>query len=401
MDANNPITKARYDIWYERQSGDVNEFIRQISRTAELSDHPHAMRIEKNVPIYDGDRVRACAASHDGRLELTAEWAKIFLSGAGVVAIKNAFNDTEAVDAATAMFKQMIDQEKASGAGAGDHFAKPGANDRVWNALGKHAVADPENFVRYYSNHCLDLASRAWLGDGYQVTAQVNRVNPGGEPQTPHRDYHLGFMPGERAIRFPAHTHALSAALTLQGAIAHVDMPLESGPTLYLPFSQQFAEGYVAYTRPEFQAVFAEHHVQLPLEKGDAVFFNPALMHGSGHNKSADILRLANLIQVSSAMGRPIENVDRAQVCRAIYPHLADAKLHDAQLKALIAASAEGYAYPTNLDTDLPVGGLAPLTQAEILRQALADDVSVDAFAALMVEWESRRQALAFRMHTT
>ena len=28
----------------------------------------------------------------------------------------------------------------------------------------------------------------------YQMTAQVNRVNPGGAAQTAHRDYHLGFM---------------------------------------------------------------------------------------------------------------------------------------------------------------------------------------------------------------
>lgn len=393
MDANNPVASAKNAAWYESHSGDVNEFVRQISRTAELADHPHAMDVQKNVPIYDGNRVRACAASHEGRLELTAEWAKVFLSGAGVVAIKNAFDDQDIMDEATAMFEQMIEQERASGAGAGDHFAKPGANDRIWNALGKHAVENPANFVRYFSNPCLDLASRAWLGDGYQVTAQVNRVNPGGEPQIPHRDYHLGFMPGERAIRFPAHAHGMSAALTLQGAIAHVDMPLESGPTLYLPFSQQFAEGYVAYTRPEFQAVFAEHHVQLPLEKGDAVFFNPALMHGSGHNQSENILRLANLVQISSAMGRPIETVDRAAVCRAIYPHLANANLNDAQMTALIAASAEGYAYPTNLDTDPPVGGLAPLTQAEILRQALADRVSPDKFSELMDNWEARRTA--------
>ncbi|MEO0496494.1 MAG: phytanoyl-CoA dioxygenase family protein [Pseudomonadota bacterium] len=393
MDAKNPIANARREIWYERQSGDVNEFIKQISRTADARDFPHASDVHRNVPIYDGNRVRACAASEDGRLELTAEWATIFLSGPGVVAIQNAFNDTQALYTATTMFEQMIESEKALGAGGGDHFAKPGANDRVWNALGKHASADPENFVRYYANPCLDLAARAWLGDGYQVTAQVNRVNPGGEAQTPHRDYHLGFMTPDRAIAFPAQSHALSAALTLQGAIAHVDMPLESGPTLYLPFSQQFSEGYVAYTRPEFQAVFAEHHVQLPLNKGDAVFFNPALMHGSGHNKSADILRLANLIQISSAFGRPIEMVDRAQVCRAIYPHIVVDRLDDAEMTALIGASSEGYAYPTNLDIDPPVGGLAPLTQAEILRDALERKLTPEQFNKTMDAWESRRRA--------
>ena len=37
--------------------------------------------------------------------------------------------------------------------------------------------------------------------------------------------------------------------------------------------------------------LFERRHVQLPLEAGDAVFFNPALYHGAGTNTSADIRR--------------------------------------------------------------------------------------------------------------
>lgn len=47
----------------------------------------------------------------------------------------------------------------------------------------------------------------------------------------------------------PAHPHRMSATLTLQGAVAHCDMPLESGPTMLLPYSQHFAGGYVASSR--------------------------------------------------------------------------------------------------------------------------------------------------------
>jgi ectoine hydroxylase-related dioxygenase (phytanoyl-CoA dioxygenase family) len=39
--------------------------------------------------------------------------------------------------------------------------------------------------------------------------------------------------------------------------------------------------------------------VQLPLRKGDAVFFNPAVMHAAGTNRSKNIRRLANLLQTS------------------------------------------------------------------------------------------------------
>ncbi len=114
----------------------------------------------------------------------------------------------------------------------------------------------------------------------------------------------------------------MSAVLTLQGAVAHCDMPLESGPTMLLPYSQRFAAGYVAFYQPEFIEYFAEHHVQTPLRKGDAVFFNPALYHGAGTNISADIRRMANLLQVSSPFGRAMESLDRTAMVRAVYPAL-------------------------------------------------------------------------------
>ncbi len=126
--------------------------------------------------------------------------------------------------------------------------------------------------------------SQAWLGPRYQVTSQVNVVNPGGQQQVPHRDYHLGFVAPDELAAYPAHVHRTSPVLTLQGAVAHCDMPIESGPTMMLPYSQRFLGGYIAFNRPEFIDFFAEHHVQVPLRTGDAVFFNPALYHGAGTN---------------------------------------------------------------------------------------------------------------------
>ena len=87
------------------------------------------------------------------------------------------------------------------------------------------------------------MVSQAWLGPRYQVTSQVNVVNPGGAAQVPHRDYHLGFVNEDQLSAYPAHMHRMSAVLTLQGAVAHCDMPIESGPTMLLPNSQRFAAG--------------------------------------------------------------------------------------------------------------------------------------------------------------
>jgi ectoine hydroxylase-related dioxygenase (phytanoyl-CoA dioxygenase family) len=294
------------------------------------------------------------------------------------------------VDRATAVFTAMIDEQKAAGVVGGDHFAKPGANDRVWGALDKFAVRDPATFAGYYANETLALISSAWLGSGYQLTSQINVVNPGGQAQVAHRDYHLGFMSREQAERYPAHVHLLSPALTLQGAVAHVDMPVETGPTLYLPHSQKYPPGYVAFHLPEFTAYFDDNYVQLPLAKGDAAFFNPALFHGAGTNRSTDVRRMANLLQVSSAFGRAMETVDRTAMCRALFPVLRD---FPGTVANVVAAAAQGYAFPTNLDRDQPIGGLAPQTQAELLQQAVSEKWDTPQFEKTLLDQEERRSS--------
>ncbi|MBB4065785.1 phytanoyl-CoA dioxygenase family protein [Gellertiella hungarica] len=397
MDQRTLASRRREKVWLSADSGSLDAFRALVEREAKLTDWPFAARIEKNVLIYDGERVRSAASDPEARRELMAEWVEAFSDGPGVIVIKNALTDHAVIDRASAVFEEIIAQEKQGGKVAGDHFAKPGANDRIWNSLEKHCLKDPDNFARYYASDAIALASEAWLGRGYQMTAQMNRVNPGGAAQKPHRDYHLGFMSPAQMQDFPGHIHAISPVLTLQGAVAHCDMPLESGPTLLLPFSQSFFEGYIAFGRPEFQAYFAEHHVQLPLEKGDALFFNPALMHGAGNNVSKDIYRMANLLQVSSAFGRAMESVNRARMVVRLYPALLEAarsgSLGPRAIANAVAASAEGYAFPTNLDSDPPVGGLAPKTQAAHMMEALEARLDPDAFASMIAAHAARREA--------
>jgi ectoine hydroxylase-related dioxygenase (phytanoyl-CoA dioxygenase family) len=364
--------------WLAREDCRLHDLLEILDDATRLEDYPHATRVERQVLVYEAPALRHTVADPKARRDVQAELARALSEGPGIVVLAGAF-DEEVVDRTTAAFERMIADQRAAGTASGDHFAQPGANDRVWNALEKLAVTDPAAFVDYYANDMVALASTAWLGAGYQVTSQVNVVNPGGAGQTVHRDYHLGFQSDEVCAGYPAHVHALSQALTLQGAVAHVDMPVESGPTLYLPHSQKYAHGYVAYRRPEFQEYFASHHIQLPLAKGDAVFFNPALFHAAGTNHSATIRRMANLLQISSAFGRAMETVDRVHVVESVYAALLGARdrLGADGVANVIAASAEGYAFPTNLDRDQPIGGLAPQTQAELVADAVSAGVPV------------------------
>jgi ectoine hydroxylase-related dioxygenase (phytanoyl-CoA dioxygenase family) len=352
-----------------------------------------ASEIVSNIPLYDIQALGDALAQPSQRRALLAEWAHGLMHGSGVVALRGAYADTAPIDRATEIYEAIIAREK--GRSGADHFAGSGANDRVWNSLQKLCLEEPETFALYFGNPAVAAVSEAWLGPGYQMTAQVNLVRPGGKAQEPHRDYHLGFMTEERARAYPAHVHDLSPVLTLQGAIAHCDMPVESGPTKLLPFSQQYRAGYLAYRHQAFKDHFEANFVQLPLKKGDAVFFNPALFHAAGDNVTENIARMANLLQVSSPMGIPLEQIDRTAMCLALYPALRGLKgrMSAAEMEATVAAAADGYSFPTNLDTDPPEGGLAPKTQNALMHEALKAGWSDSQFAEALRAQEMRRQA--------
>ena len=352
---------------------------------------PHATEVARGIPIYDGDHLRAERATDDG-VDVKEELATVFGSGAGVIVIRNAWNDRSTVDAMTDVLLAIVERERESKADSFDHFAAPGANSRAWDTLGKAAKLDPETYVAYYANPVLSLVSESWLGPAFQLTAQVNIVHPGGTAQAPHRDYHLGFLTNEEAARYPAHVHRLSQALTLQGAVVHTAMPIETGPTMLLPGSQRFLEGYLAWRDERFKEHFAAHQVQLALEPGDAVFFNPGLHHGAGENRTADRDRIGNLLQVSSAFGIAMEAVDWAGIATSTYPvlqHLATAgELTDDH----VAVCASGYPWPSNLDTDPSTAGLAPPSMQAIMRQALAGGTTPQEFATALAALTERRK---------
>ena len=383
--------------FYSTDGGALEEFCGLIDQQPDTSGLRYAAGVQQNVPLYDMNALRPMLSSPEDRCALMAEWGWVLGQSSGVLVLKAAYGDIAPVDRATAVFEEIIAREKAESGAKADHFANAGANDRIWNALQKLCLTDPKTFALYHGNPVIDAICEAWLGPFYQMTAQVNLVRPGGLAQSVHRDYHLGFQTAEVAVRFPAHVHGLSAAMTLQGAIAHCDMPVESGTTRLLPFSQLFGPGYLAYRRPEFADVFAQRAVQLPLSKGDALFFNPALFHAAGENRTADVQRMANLLQISSAFGRAMESVDRVALCSALYPAVqalrAAGRLDGAETEAVVAAAAEGYSFPTNLDTDPPVGGLAPETQAALFLRALSEGWAPPAFEDELAAQAARRAA--------
>src|SRR6218665_3500664 len=188
-----------------------------LAQKTDPRDCPNAAHTTHDVPVYDCAALRTQLHGDDGfRSALMAEWARVWEHGPGILVLKGALPDHALVDAVTQRFQAIIESER-HGQSGGDRFAKAGANDRVWNALEKLCLLAPALFARYYASDMIALASHP--------------------------------------------SHRLAPMLPLQGAVAHVDMPLESGPTLYLPHSQKFSHGYLVAERADFRTYFEQHRV--------------------------------------------------------------------------------------------------------------------------------------------
>ena len=110
-------------------------------------------------------------------------------------------------------------------------------------------------------------------------------------------------------------------------------------------------------------------------------------MHAAGNNDTSDVDRFANLVQVGSAYGRTMELLDKARMSLAVYPVLQQLQgespgngtaWNERFTRYVIEATAEGYAFPANMELEPPINGLAPMSQQDILSQCLADGESLD-----------------------
>ena len=164
---------------------------------------------------------------------------------------------------------------------------------------------------------------------------------------------------------------------------------------MLLPHSQRFAGGYIAFNRPEFIDYFAHHHVQLPLATGDAVFFNPALYHGAGSNISTGHPRGSRIccrsVPRSDAPWRRWTAPRWCARSTRLCARCEAAGRSPDELRNVVVATAEGYAFPTNLDSDQPIGSLAPASEVDIVLGALADDLTDEELDVALRDRNERR----------
>ena len=385
------VVKTNQQVYFNQSDIDYDDLAKICSQKTLQEDYPFADSVSNNVVIYDANYLETFIGNSENELRLKTELHQVLEGGPGVFVIRNLYRH-DAIDQSNNIFEKIVESE---GNTSNDHFAS-GTNTRIWNAFQKVALEDPEAFISYYSNNLLKLVAESWCGPNSQMTAQVNIVRPGGEMQKPHRDYHLGFQENQIVELFPISAHRLSNYLTLQGGVAHTDMPLASGPTMVLPYSQQYELGYLAWRDNACTDFFNDNAVQNQMNKGDGIFFNPALLHGAGSNTTKDFHRIGNLLQISSPFGKTMERIDYLKIINRIYPllleHSINKTLSEKLIENVLVCATDGYAFPTNLDNDKNSNSkLQGMTMFELTKQSLLDMVNLENFSLKLLEHQKIR----------
>jgi len=386
-------SSLNHQVYFSDSDIDYDELISICSQETIQVNYPLSSSISNNVVIYDAKDFRSFVGNIEQEIKLKTEMHHVLENGPGVFVIRNLFNE-DVIDESNAIFEKIVKNESNY---SNDHFAA-GTNTRIWNSFQKVAMENQEAFINYYSNDLVKIIAESWCGPNSQMTAQVNIVRPGGEMQKPHRDYHLGFQENEVVEKFPISIHRLSNYLTLQGGVAHTDMPLESGPTVVLPYSQQYDLGYLTWRDTNFADFFNKYSVQNSMSKGDGIFFNPAIFHAAGANTTNNFHRIGNLLQISSAFGKTMEHIDYIKIITHIYPslldHIKNKTLSERLIENILICATDGYAFPTNLDSDKNSDSkLQGMSMFDLTKQSLLDSLSPEKFKLKLLEQQQVRLA--------
>ena len=134
-----------------RNSSSLSEILQMSTRRDQV---PFARDIQKKIPIYDGKSLASLQTDPAMCIKLLYEWAWVFSEGPGIIVIQEAISNLDVIAQASRVFEDIIGLEKEKKT-AGDHFAKPGSNDRIWNSLEKHCENNPANFIEYYKENMM------------------------------------------------------------------------------------------------------------------------------------------------------------------------------------------------------------------------------------------------------
>ena len=273
---------------------------------------------------------------------IKSEFNHNLTKGPGIVVIKNLIN-YDTIKSTNQEIYKIIDNQKDP---LNDHFSN---NQRIWNFYEKFCKSNTDLFISYFKNPILDLISSSYLGPKYEITNQINIVKPESKAQIFHRDYHLGLMDEKMLEEYPFNIHISSPNLTLQGLVAHSDINPINGSTKFIPFSQLRKYGFKMIKKERVLEICEKNYIQLELNIGDGVFFNPAVFHAAGDNNDSND-RIANLFQINSAFSKPMELVDNKLIKNLVTDRLNFNNLSYNETSTINNIIFNKYEYPKILD---------------------------------------------------
>ena len=92
-----------------------------------------------------------------------------------------------------------------------------------------------------------------------------------------------------------------------------------------------------------------------------------------------------------------MESVNRQAMIEKVYPILLDRTKQDGistrAVRDIVAAVADGYSFPTNLDSDPPIGGNVPFTAQQMMHQALQEHWTPQQLKEELILYARKREA--------
>ena len=92
-----------------------------------------------------------------------------------------------------------------------------------------------------------------------------------------------------------------------------------------------------------------------------------------------------------------METVNRTKIVEKVYPILLEkveqGVLSDRLIQDTVAAMADGYSFPTNLDSDPPIGGNVPVTAQQLVHEALGAKRPLTDLMQSLAAYAERRTA--------
>ena len=298
---------------------------------------------------------------------MQAELVRALTDGPGIVVFKQRLRRPGRGRPRDGGVPGSIDAEKAAGAAGGRPLRQARRQRPGLGCAGQAGRRRPEVFADYYANDVLALVSEAWLGPDYQVTSQVNVVNPGGQAQVAHRDYHLGFMDARSRGPLPGPgPPALARRSPCRARSRTATCPSRPARRSTCPTRSSTSPATSPSTSRSSRSTSRSTTSSCRWRRATPRSSTPPCSTAPARTVSTDVTPdgqpAAGVLRVRPRHGDRRPGRDVPGRVPGAAGEEGGRRVRQATWTTSSPPSAEGYAFPTNLDRDQPIDGLAPQT---------------------------------------